>query len=427
MNTLLRRSFCTVKKQSLVVIGTGWANYKLLSAIDHKQYDVTIVSPRNHFVFTPLLAGTSVGTLEFRCVAEPIKSLGPQNKYYDAFAVAIDTENQTVECRDAVKHEEKKSFNISYDKLIIGVGAVSNTFNTPGVKENAFFLKEIADARHIRKRIIDCFDLASEPNVSEEKRRALLHFAVIGGGPTGIELSAEIHDFIRDDLLRLYPHLKGLEKLTVYDVADKILGAFDQKLGDYALKQFKREKIEVKTGTKIKEVKPDSIIINDGEEVGVGLVVWATGNGPCELIKSLKLPKDKAHRLLTDGFLNVLSESKEPMKNVFAMGDCSNIEDYSLPQTAQVAEQKGKYLAHRLNGKRQGTVPFQYKHKGAMAYIGDWKALVEAPHSYKGGGRLSWLIWRSAYFTMTVSWRNKILIPSYWFITWLFGRDITNF
>ena len=125
-----------------------------------------------------------------------------------------------------------QTYTLPYDKLVIAVGSFSNTFNIPGVSENAFFLKDISNARAIRARIIECFEKAAQPNTTEKKQIQLLHFAIIGGGPTGIEFGAELHDFIRDDVSRLYPGLINKVQITIYDVAEKILSSFDSELAE---------------------------------------------------------------------------------------------------------------------------------------------------------------------------------------------------
>lgn len=425
MNTLLIRRFSTAaKKESLVIIGTGWAGFKLLKAVDHRKYDITVISPRNHFVFTPLLTGTAVGTLEFRCVTEPVRSLGTDFKYYEAFAKAIDINQKTLQCENKIN---KDIFNVAYDKLIISCGAQTNTFNTPGVTEHALFLKEVQDARKIRNKILDCFELAAEPEIDDEKKRAILHFAVVGGGPTGVELSSEIHDFIKKDIHRLYPQLYPFVTLTVYNSREVILNSFDKKLSDYAMKKFAKDNIEVRTSVRVKEVKEDGIILSDGSEVKAGLVIWAAGLMPNEFIKGLSFPKTKSSRLLTDDYLRVLQENEEPYQDIYALGDCAAIKENTLPQTAQVAEQEANYLAKSLNASAGSSVGFKYKYRGTMAYIGDWKGVIDPPGPWKESGYLAWLIWRSAYFTMTVSLKNKILIPTYWFVTWIFGRDTSRF
>lgn len=418
------RTFSTNNKESVVIIGTGWGGFRLLQHLDKKKYDVTVVSPRNHFVFTPLLASSAVGTIEYRCIAAPVRDFKDSATYYEGYAREIDTQKKILHCD---KPSAQGKFSLKYDKLVIACGAAPNTFGTPGVYENAFFLKEIADARNIRYRVIDRFELASDPCTSEEEKAALLHFAVVGGGPTGIELSAELHDFLKYDVAKLYPKLKPYAKLSVYDVAEKILGSFDSRLREYATKKFWRDGTEIKTGTKIQEVKKDRLVLADKSEIRVGMVVWATGLTANPFITSLPFFKDKSKRLLVDQFLHVLEgENHETVKDVYALGDCATIEHYNLPQTAQVANQQANYLAKELNKYANSPAPFTYHHKGAMAYVGDYKAVLDTKE-VKGRGITAWIFWRSANWTMTVSWKNKILIRMYWTITWLFGRDTSRF
>jgi NADH dehydrogenase FAD-containing subunit len=136
--------------------------------------------------------------------------------------------------------------------------------------------------------------------------------------------------------------------------------------------------------------------------------------------------------------MRVLDPQNKPLENVYALGDCANILDYNLPQTAQVAKQKGIYLAKQLNTMadnldkpldREKLKPFSYADMGSMAYIGGWRAvanLKSAQSQSQLTGPFAWFLWRSAYMTMTVSWKNKVLIPMYWFLTWAFGRDISR-
>ncbi|KAK9763239.1 hypothetical protein K7432_010282 [Basidiobolus ranarum] len=425
----------------LVILGTGWAGFKVLKKVNKKKYDVHVVSPRNYFVFTPLLASTSVGTLESRCILEPVKQHAREANFYEAWCDSIDLKKQQILCTSNLGDKNEK-FILDYDTLIVSVGAYSNTFNVPGVQENAFFLKDINDARAIRHRVIERFEQASQPGTSEKDQLSLLHFAVVGGGPTGIEFSGELHDFISDDLSKLYPNLIDKVQMTIYDVAPNILSNFDSSLEQYVTKRFMRRGIKIRTGAIIEEVCSHSIKIKGGGEEPTGLVVWATGLTENPLVKAMEgqVAKDSRKRLLTDHHLRVLDPlTEEPIENVYALGDCSTIKDYDLPATAQVAKQKGDYLVKALNKlAREGTAnildvtkPFDYHHIASMAYVGGWKAIVELgsdkKHDMKYAGWMSWLFWRSAYFTMSVSNKNKVLIPMYWFLTWIFGRDTSRF
>ncbi|RHZ82575.1 hypothetical protein Glove_108g17 [Diversispora epigaea] len=440
-NKITKRSIESLGKTQgrLVILGSGWAGFKLLRDLNKEHYEAIVISPRNYFVFTPLLASSSVGTLEFRCIMEPIRKYSPNIQYYQAYADKIDFKNQVIHCTSNLELSKNK-FSIPYDTLVIAVGANSNTFGIKGVGDHALFLKDVSDARKIRQRVIECFEHASQPSMSEEEIIGLLHFAVVGGGPTGVEFSAELHDFITEDISRLYPRLMNKVTMTVYDVAPQILGSFDVSLRDYATKKFARKGIKIRTNTQVAEVTERKLVIKDNGDVPYGMLVWATGltDNPFTRSMSDQVLKDQsAKRLLTDEFLRVLSkENNQPIDNVYALGDCATIKDNDLPATAQVANQKAKYLSKALNqiakdrGSMVRTSPFVFRNLGSMAYIGKKEAVVDltpVSERAKEGGTIAWLFWRSSYFTMTVSLRNKLLIPMYWLLTWSFGRDISRF
>ncbi|KAJ3289559.1 hypothetical protein HK104_007375 [Borealophlyctis nickersoniae] len=405
--------------------GSGWAGIRILGGINTQNYDVVMISPRNHFVFTPLLASTAVGTLEFRAIVESVRTHNHRANYYQAWCDEIDLESKTLVCKSTFQGSgDPETFTLPYDKLIVAVGAYSNTFGVKGVTEYGFFLKEVDHARRVRAKIIDCFEQASQPNVSEAEQQKLLHFAVVGGGPTGIEFSAELHDFVVDDLAELYPRLMDKVQISVYDVAEKILGGFDSHLAEYATKKFTREGIKIRTKTFIKEVQKNKLILKDDTEIPFGVLVWATGITATPLTKSLTVSKDpRSKRIITDEFLRVLDAHGNPMKDVYALGDCATIKDKDLPATAQVAGQKGIWLRKHLNmlaKKGEEGKPFKYHHRGSMVYTGNWTALLdytdaESKH-HMLRGKLAWFIWRSAYLTMSLSNKNKALIPMYWYV-----------
>jgi NADH dehydrogenase FAD-containing subunit len=408
------------EKSKIVVLGTGWAGFRFVKGLDKKFWDITVISPRNHFIFTPLLASTTVGTLEFRAIIEPIRTIC-QN-YIQGECKQIDSQNKKVICYDTYHNVP---FEKKYDYLVIAVGSTPNTFNIPGVKENCFFLRQIQDARNIRKRLLECLEKASSPLCSPEEKKKLLSFVVVGGGPTSIEFSAELHDFLESDFKRWYPNLSLADiNITVIESTDHILGMFDKNLSLYAERYLKnRQQINILTNAKVTEVKPGEIILKDNKPVEFGLCVWSTGNRPIELIKSLDFPKDKTGRIEVDGQLKVKGYS-----DIFAVGDCAQQIGSSLPQTAQCAQQEGVYLIKLFNKMKRGhsIEEFHFSNKGVMSYIGGNKAIVDL-HQAQGKGFFAWLFWRSAYLTRLVSIRNKILVIMYWFKTLIFGRDISMF
>jgi len=409
-------------KQKLIVLGTGFAGFSLINEIDVNDYNVSIVSPRNHFLFTPLLPSTTVGTIEFRSIIESIRSATRGIDYYHAVCTSIDTQHQLVLCAPASQGEHP-AFSLPYDALVIAVGAENNTYNIPGVTENALFLRELADARAIRQRIIDCFERACTPGLDDGERKRLLHFVVVGGGPTGIEFAAEMHDFLVEDLARTFAQVKNDVRITLLEATDHILSSFDETLGAYATKHFQRQNIELRTGSIVTRVEPTQVYLKDGTVMPYGILVWSTGIGPTGFVRSLPFPKDTNGRISTDDYLRV-----EGLANVYSCGDCAVIRDRNYPATGQVAQQQGKYLARQFNRMARGKQadPFLYKNLGMLAYIGGSRALADLP-SVKGRGYATWLFWRSAYVTRLVSTKNKILVIFDWLKTRIFGRDVSRF
>lgn len=406
-------------KKNLVVLGSGFGAFSVLKETDTNLYNVKIISPRNHFLFTCLLPSTTVGTIEFRSIIEPIRNI-KDAEYIQAYCTGISENNNLIYCKDT---DTKKEFEIKYDILVISVGEITNSYNIEGVNKYAYFLREVADARRIRIKVIDCFENASLPGLSEEEKKNFLRFFVCGGGPTGVEFAAELHDFIEEDVRKKYRGFEKLIEIILIEAGDKLLNSFDAKLSEYTLKIFKRQKINVKTNSYITRVTENEIFVNDGSIYNYGLLVWAAGNTATELIRNSTLPKNSRNKLIIDHYLKVNGSS-----NVYALGDCTEIPDEPFPVTAQTAQRQGKYLGKALNkiAKGKEIKPFKYKDLGMLAYIGSHKALANT-NQYKGSGFATWIFWRSVYITKLVSLKNKILVLFDWFKTFVFGRDVSNF
>ncbi|XP_019083049.1 PREDICTED: internal alternative NAD(P)H-ubiquinone oxidoreductase A2, mitochondrial-like [Camelina sativa] len=432
------------EKPRVVVLGSGWAGCRLMKGIDTSLYDVVCVSPRNHMVFTPLLASTCVGTLEFRSVAEPITSIQPAisrepgSYFFLANCSRLDADAHEVHCEtlpDGLDTLKPRKFKIAYDKLVVASGAEASTFGIHGVMENAIFLREVHHAQEIRRKLLLNLMLSDTPCLPKEEKQRLLHCVVVGGGPTGVEFSGELSDFIKKDVRQRYSHVKDDIHVTLIEARD-ILSSFDDRLRRYAIKQLNKSGVRFVRGI-VKDVMPQKLILDDGTEVPYGLLVWSTGVGPSPFVRSLGLPKDPGGRLV---------HQDHSIRPFFAIFFCiSSLIPFVLCYwPIKVAEREGKYLANLLNeiakanGGRANSakeielgVPFVYKHLGSMATIGRYKALVDLRESKdaKGismTGFVSWFIWRSAYLTRVISWRNRFYVAINWFTTFVFGRDISR-
>lgn len=244
-------------KPKLVILGTGWGSVSLLKSLDPGEYHVTVVSPENYFLFTPMLPSATVGTLGLRSLVEPIRLIVQRVRGHFLRAEAVDVEfaDRLVEiCQ--VDHEGKKQhFYLPYDKLVIAVGMLisflvttcdasdkadeklGSKTNTHGVKglEHCNFLKSIEDARNIKHKVLENLEIACLPTTSDEERRRLLSFVICGGGPTGVEFAAELCDMLNEDLSRSFPKLLRNE-VSVHLIQSRshILNTYDETLSLYA-------------------------------------------------------------------------------------------------------------------------------------------------------------------------------------------------
>lgn len=391
-------------------------------------------------MYTPLLASTTVGTLEFRSIIEPIRDnhFRHEDDFHLANVTEIVPEDKYIKVQaDATQ----RSYSVKYDTLVLACGSRPLTFGLPGVEEHAFFLKEIPHARAIRNRILTNFELAVSDGVSAEEKKKLLHFVVVGGGPTGVEFCAELYDFLQQDLVHKYPETSKHLFVTLVD-AGEILTGFDKHLREFALKKLKARPNMRFVKKSCAAVSEDGVTLNDGEQLKSGLVVWAAGVGPNDLTKSItNFEKSKRGNLLTNQYCQVLGapevEPSAPFgmprrSNVFSIGDCAEIQDYPLPATAQKAQTQANYLANLFRGKNPAPAkPYAFQSKGLLAYLGSYEGLFDSQLSTEGQGTLSgwkaWFLWRSAYLTKLGSWRLRLQVPIDWFKTIVVGRDVSRF
>ncbi|OKL55921.1 External alternative NADH-ubiquinone oxidoreductase, mitochondrial [Talaromyces atroroseus] len=471
-------------KKTLVILGSGWGSVSLLKKLDTENYNVVVISPRNFFLFTPLLPSCTTGLIEHRSIMEPIRNILRHKKatvkYYEAEATKIDYEKRLVYISDDSEIKGDVSHTVvPFDMLVVGVGAENATFGIPGVREHSCFLKEVGDAQKIRKRIMDCVETATFKDQTEEEVKRLLHMVVVGGGPTGVEFAGELQDFFEDDLRKWIPDIQDNFHVTLVEalpnLTRQILPMFSKQLIEYTESSFKEEKITIRTKTMVKNVtdkyieaevtKPDGT--KEMEKIPYGLLVWATGNAVRNVVRDLmsQIPAQKNSRrgLAVNEFLVV-----NGTENIWAVGDCA-ITNYA--PTAQVASQEGAFLARLFNTmaktedleselkrlsiaqqeakteedrnqifdeikERQRQLrrtkqigPFQYSHQGSLAYIGKERAVADITWwsgNIASGGTMTYLFWRSAYLSMVFSARNRVLVATDWIKAKVFGRDVSR-
>lgn len=407
-------------RPKLLVLGSGFGGFSLISRVKTRDWDVALLSPRNYFLFTPLLPSAASGSVEFRSILEPTRRRLRDIHVIEGFADSVDWQARQVQCTGAVGGEK---FSLPYDVLAISVGAAVGDYGIPGVREHALKLASVEDAQAVRRGVLEQFARADVPGLTPEEVRQRLTFVVCGGGPTGVEIAAEIDDLIDEELRRSYPEHAPQARVVLIEALGRLLTSFDEALSDYTRRHFLHSGIEVRTQAKVKAIERDRVVLESGEVVPCGLVLWAGGNAPVPFIASLGEPLDRRSRLIVDGYLRLPGR-----EGVYALGDCAALGDPPLPATAQVAQQQGSYLAKALREFRAGqpVEPFRFKASGMLAYIGGGEALADLPQ-VKWSGRGAWVFWRSVYLTKLVSPANKIKVLFDWAKAKLFGRDLSRF
>lgn len=404
----------------LVVLGCGFGGYSLLSRLSPARWETILLSPRNYFLFTPLLPSAAVGTVEFRSILEPARRRLHGVDVIEGYAEEVDWEARRLSCVGAVSGER---FSLPYDVLVIAVGAAVGDYGVPGVKEHALKLQSVEEAQAIRRGILEQFARADIPGLPSAEIDRLLSFVICGGGPTGVEAAAEIHDLIHRELKASYPELAPRARVILVEALARILTTFDEALSEYTLAHFRREGIEVRTSSQVKSIERGVVHLSDGQSLPYGLLLWAGGLAPVPFVTRLGEPLSRRGRLQVDSYLRLPAR-----EGVYALGDCATLGDPPLPATAQVAQQQGEYLARALERGRAGkpVQPFRFKASGMLAYIGGGEALADLPQ-VKWSGRLAWLFWRSVYLTKLVSPANKVKVLFDWIKATLFGRDLSRF
>lgn len=408
---------------SLVIIGTGWSGYTLADRLQNSKYNITIISPEPKSPYTPLLASAACGLFDFSLAEDSIRRKSKKLKYIKATVTKINFEKKACICSPAFESLASQSFDVTYDKLIIAPGCSNQTFNTPGVAEHALFVRNVRDARAVRQRLHDILEIASLPTMTEKEQRDLLHFVVVGGGPTGVEITAELYDLVHNDLTGLYPDLAGKASLAIHDVGKHILSAFDVKLSEYALDSFTKRDVVIKSGSHIEKVEADALYTKEDGRIPYGMLIWATGNKQVPLVDTLDVLKSgRLPRIQTDNYLRVYWPDMSLIDSVYALGDAADIKGGELPTTAEVACQKAQYLCKVFNANFRG--PFTYDQRAIVAYVGQHDGVIMGSKDWSG--EKAWLAWRSKNLLWARSLRKRIMITISWALNWIFGKDVAR-
>lgn len=397
--------------KKVVIIGGGFGGLNAAKTLDSPNIEVTLIDARNFHLFQPLLYQVATGGLSPADIAFPIRAIFNKQKNVNVVlgkVTDIDFDSKRV-------YLSESSFE--YDFLIIATGAHHHYFGNEQWADYAKGLKTLEDATVIRSKLLSAFEQAElETNVN--KRKSLLTFVIIGGGPTGVELSGAIselaHETLRDDFRSINP---SDAKIILIEGSERILPPYPESLSKNAINVLTKFDVEVMTNSIVIEVKPSLVKVkknNQTIDIETNTILWAAGV-KAESLSQLLVDKynvqhDKNGRLTVDGYCRL-----DGHNSIFVIGDLANFVDdnnRSLPGIAAVAIQQGKYVADVIS-KNKTVEKFNYRDKGNLAVIGRSYA-VAFRGDKKISGFVAWLLWIFVHLLYLMGFENRILVSIQW-------------
>ena len=397
--------------EKVVIIGGGFAGLNLCKYLDKSKYEIALVDRNNFHAFPPLFYQiASSGLVEsnicfpFRREMKKMKNV----EYHMGHVKDVDIANKTI----TTSYE-----TIPYDKLIIAAGATNNYFGMENLAKETFGIKTIAEAAHTRDEVLDRLErgaLEKDP----VRRRELLSFLVVGGGPSGVEIAGALGEMKKYIVPKEYPEISQDDiTITLVEGAPSLLGAMSKKSQDNALKGLQDLMVNVRLNTTMKSYSDKQVTFADGHTEYYETLIWTAG------VKGEPIPGlpqeviGRGNRIVCDDFNRV-----KGLDDVFAVGDIALIQSDASPkghpQMAQPAIQQARNLARNLNIGEFKT-PFRYHDKGSMATIGKNRAVADLP-KFSFSGFFAWFVWLFIHLISILGMRNKLSVLINWFWNYVF-------
>ncbi|HNG22527.1 MAG TPA: NAD(P)/FAD-dependent oxidoreductase [Microthrixaceae bacterium] len=401
------------RRRRVVVVGAGFAGLELVKGLAAAPVDVVLVDANNFHTFQPLLYQVATAGLDGDDIAAPVRAVVRSQANVDVRlgqVVDIDVDDRRVVFRDGPA--------LSYDRLVLAAGAVTNTYGVPGVDEHGFGLKSLEDALQLRQHLLRQFERASvDPSLVEQ---GVLDVVIAGGGPTGVELAGGIAELYRNVLSHDFPTLDVRKaRVVIVEPGDRVLAPFHPKLSARAARTLARLGVELVFGQGVTGTDGKVVQLDDGSSVPCSTLVWTAG------VKASPLA-DVLARHLGDGTLTrggrvvVTPELTVPgHPEIAVVGDLAASPDGSggvLPQLAPVAIQGGRLVAANLVAELAGhpTESFHYVDKGTMATVGRRNAVAQLPGRLRFSGTPGWLAWLGLHLIMLIGFRNRANVMVNW-------------
>ncbi|QND50258.1 NAD(P)/FAD-dependent oxidoreductase [Rhizobium lusitanum] len=397
-----------MQDRHIVVVGGGFGGLQLANDLKGAPVRITLIDRRNHHLFQPLLYQVATTLLATSEIAWPIRNFfrdRPEVTTLLAEVVDVDSSAHTVTL--------KNGDTIGYDTLVLATGATHAYFGHDEWEPVAPGLKTLEDATTIRRRVLLAFEQA-ELEKDPAIREALLTFAIVGAGPTGVELAGIIAELARKTLPKEFRNIDTSKaRIILVEAGPRVLASFVEELSDYAQKALERLGVEIHFGKPVTSCTAEGVTIGD-TFVPCRTIVWAAGVQASPAAKWLDIPADRAGRVVVDKELRAPGQP-----DIFVIGDTAAVtrEDGSpVPGIAPAAKQQGAYVAKVIRAKLSGQPapgPFHYRHQGSLATIGKSAAIIDFGRIKLKGG-IAWWVWGLAHIYFLIGTRWRIAVAWSW-------------
>ena len=403
----------------VLIVGAGFGGLTAARALAGAPARVTVVDRRNHHLFQPLLYQVATAALSPGDIAYPIRSV--LRRQANTVVLLADVVSVDPAAREVVLADG----HIGYDYLVLAAGARHSYFGHDDWEGAAPALKTLEDALEMRRRILFAFEKAErEPDAA--KRRTLLTFVIVGGGPTGAELAGAIAEISRHVLASDFRAIDARQaRVVLLEAGPRILPAFPEELSAKAAEALGRLGVEVRTARAVTAIRPGVVEIGP-ERVEAETILWAAGVAASPLARTLGAPLDRAGRVLVQPDLTVPGHPE-----VFVIGDLAALSDRAgkpLPGVAPVAIQQGRHAARNIERALRGQelLAFRYRDKGNLAVLGRAAAVADLPR-IRMSGFAAWVVWCFVHILYLIGFRNRFLVMFEWawaYLTWQRGARL---
>jgi len=399
----------------VIIVGAGFAGLSAVGRLRTAGCMVTVIDKNLYSTFQPLLYQVATGGLNPGDVSYAVGGFTSRRRtrYVRGELAGLDPAARRVRLGDGRE--------LGYDYLMIATGVAANYYGLPGAEENTFGLYTRADAIVLRDHVMNGFERLSESG--DPKREFVI--TVVGGGATGVELAGTAAELRREVIQSTFPDVDPARvHVRLIEMAPALVMPFHPKLREYTRRQLAERGVDIRLNTEIREVRPDCVVLGDGQDLPTDLTVWTAGVAGPHAMTDWGLPLGKGGRVLVGPDLLV-----EGSDRIFAIGDIALNQQDPTPQLAQPAIQHGKHAAKQVAHLMAGepTQPFQYHDRGTMATIGRRSAIVELPQGVRFTGTLAWLAWLGLHLLYLLGGRNRVstLINLSWrYLAWGHGGGV---